>query len=421
MTQQRQEAPVIIIIGAGIIGLACAHYLSAEGHKVLVLDSGTIASGCSKSNCGHIIPSHILPLNSPAALKTGLLSLFNSKSAFRIKPQLKPSFLNWMFQFALNCKTSAVLDSASQLKAILDAAFTEYEQLVAAKVFECNWKKSGLMYAFKSQKALDDFTKTDRLLDENFGLKAQHYDGDNLKQYDPALREGLAGGFFYKDDALLEPESLTASWTQHLKKRGVSFIENCTVLGIERTSKKATKLKTSSGTLDVEQLVIASGALSGSFARDLDCSIPVLPGKGYSITLPRPEASPKTSLILPEKNVAITPFKNSLRIGSMMEFVGFDSTVPAHRMEQLRTSADDYLLSDFSEMEETQWSGWRPMTWDSLPMIGRLPGIENTCIATGHGMMGVMLAPATGRLIAEIITEKDRHIPEVPYCPARFA
>lgn len=409
-----------VIVGGGIIGLACAHYLSADGHRVVVLDQGAIAGGCSLGNCGHILPSHVLPLNSPNALKTGLFSIFNSRSAFRVKPQLNLSFMNWMFQFARYCATNKMLLAAAHLHTILEAAFAEYERLVEERVFDCGWRQSGLMYVFRSEKALDRFAKTDALLSDKFGLAAERLDSKALKQHDAALRTDLAGGYFYNKDALLQPDLLSTSWVQYLKKNGVIFVENCEVTGVEKGMATVRRLKTSLGNVDIEQLIIASGALSGGIAADLECSIPVIPGKGYSVTYQRPDVCPKTSLVLPEKNVALTPFKNSFRIGSMMEFVGFDNSLPAHRIAQLTESASEYLVSDFSGMQPQPWFGWRPMTWDSLPLIGRLPNHSNVCIATGHGMMGIMLAPATGRLIAEIVGEKNCHIAAKPYSPARF-
>ena len=425
MTSSTPDNPLIptnatVIIGAGVIGLACAHYLNLEGHKCIVLDSATIGSGCSQGNCGHIIPSHILPLNSPDALKTGFLSLFNKNSPFKVKPQFSLSFMTWMFQFARHSTKAKILENASYLHPILDLAFSEYEKLINDEIFSCDWQKSGLIYAFKNQSALDNFYNTDKFLQEHFNLSATPLNRDEIQEHDAAFKKGLAGGYLYENDALLRPELLLSNWTQYLKRQGIQFIENCEVLGMENKNTKVKKLKTSQGLFDVGQIVIASGAFSGVLAKKLNCTIPVIPGKGYSLTIPKPKVTPGTSIVLPEKNVAITPFKNSLRIGSIMELVGFDTALPKHRINQLRASIDDYLLSDVENVEGEEWFGWRPMTHDSLPIIVRLPNMENAFIATGHGMMGGMLAPATGRLIAEIIVEKPSRISNSPYSPARF-
>ena len=409
----------VVIVGAGIIGLACAHYLAADGYKVTVLDKGTIAGACSHGNCGHILPSHILPLNAPGALKTAILSLFDKSAPFRVKPQFNTPFWNWMFQFARHCTHSKMLTGARHLQQILDSAFNEYEKLISDKVIDCGWQKSGLLYIFKSQAALDGFSKTDALLSDEFGLAAKRFEAEELTVFDKALKPDLSGGYLYENDALLRPEMLAKSWSNYLKTRGVVFVENCNVTGVERSGKNVAKLVTSLGSVDVDQLVVATGALTGEFAKQLECAVPVLAGKGYSITVPRPDACPRTAIVLPETNVAITPFADGLRIGSMMEFVGFDNSLPEYRMAQLRSSAKNYLRADISGQEE-QWFGWRPMTWDTLPIIDRLSSYSNVAVATGHGMMGVMQAPATGRLIAEIIGERTCHIPDAPYSLARF-
>jgi D-amino-acid dehydrogenase len=409
-----------VIIGAGAIGLACAHYLHLEGQKVIVIDSSTIGSGCSQGNCGHILPSHILPLNSSEALKTGFLSLFDANSAFKIKPQFTPRFIGWMLGFARHSTKAKMLANAANLKPILNSAFSEYEHLIQNNIFDCDWQKSGLLYAFKNQKTFKNFEETDKLLQDHFNLAAKPLKNDDLRQFDASFKRGLAGGFLYENDALIQPEAMLTNWSKYLKEHGVQFLENCKVLAIEKTGSNIKKLKTSLGYINIENLIIAAGAFSGILAKEAGYSVPIIPGKGYSLTLPKPEITPRTSIVLPEKNIAITPFKDKFRIGSIMEFVGFDSSIPTKRIKQLRSSIDDYLLSDIDHVGGEEWFGWRPMSYDGLPIIGRLPNLKNTLIATGHGMMGIMLAPATGRLIAEIMTEQKCHIPDLPYSPARF-
>ncbi len=420
MSMVAEANDVVVIIGAGIIGIACAHYLVADGRKVVVLDKGTVAGACSHGNCGHVIPSHVLPLNSPDAFRAGIMSLFDPNAPFRVKPQLKPSFLHWMVQFARHCTKAHMLAGAKHLKTILDSSYDEFEALVSQDDFDCDWKQSGLTYVFQSQKAFDAFEKTNALLTERFGVEADVMAGDKLSAFDPALKPGLAGGFFYKKDALLRPDLLAKSWTDQLRRKGVEFIEHCEVQEIEKDSAKIKLVKTSKGNFNTSEVILAAGALCGKLASVFGCNIPVIPGKGYSVTIPRPALCPKTSLVLSEKNVAITPFSDGLRFGSMMEFVGYDDSVPDHRVRQLTESADAYLDINPNVSKGKPWFGWRPMTWDSLPMIGRLPNLTNAAIATGHGMLGVMLAPATGRLIAEILGERPCHISDAPFSPARF-
>ncbi|MDE0226801.1 MAG: FAD-dependent oxidoreductase, partial [Gammaproteobacteria bacterium] len=142
---------------------------------------------------------------------------------------------------------------------------------------------------------------------------------------------------------------------------------------------------------------------------------------GYSVTTTRPGACPRHAMLFAEHRVGATPFSDGFRLGSMMEFSGFDETIPAGRIRQLVDSARHYLHEPAGgEVLET-WCGWRPMTWDSLPIIGAVPGLANAVLATGHHMLGMTMAPATGRLVAEMISRKTTHIDPTPFSPARFS
>ena len=411
----------VAIVGGGIVGIACAHNLSRAGYAVTVIDQDRIGSGCSHGNCGHICASHVLPLNEPANLLAAFGSLVNPRAPFRVKPQWRPELLHWFWEFARRCNHRHRLSAGSAMKSILDASIREYEALFEVPEFEAQWQPLGMLYVLRTRRGMDRFAAQDAMLRDTFGVAARRIEGGELPEFDPALRPGLAGGFLYEGDAFLRPDALTGNWSRWLASRGVRFEEGRRVHGVETTAGDITRLLTHTGEVTADHYVFASGAWSPAVAAKLRCRVPIEPGKGYSITTTRPGTCPRHAMMFAEHRVAATPFNDGLRLGSMMEFAGFDATVPPRRIRQLTDSARHYLHEPTGDEVLETWCGWRPMTWDSLPVIGAVPGLENGVLATGHHMLGVTMAPATGRLVAEIIGERPTHIDPTPFSPARFS
>ncbi|MBI1347950.1 FAD-dependent oxidoreductase [bacterium] len=410
----------VLVVGSGIIGIACAHYLNQAGLKVTVIDRATIGSGCSHGNCGYICPSHVLPLTEPGAISTAFKSLFQPRSPFRVQPRFSPALWNWMWQFARRCHHAQMLSAGRHLQAILDSSLQEYRRLIAETALECEWTENGLLYVLQTSHGMAEFAKTDRLLTTEFGVQARRFEGSELTTLEPALKPGLAGAFHYPGDISIRPDLLNANWAQWLQQSGVKFVENCELVSLRRTAGAISSLLTSQGELRADRVVFATGALSARLSETLNCRIPIEPGKGYSVTMTRPRICPRYPMLFPEHRVGVSPFKTGYRLGSMMEFAGFNTSIPDHRIQQLRDSARPYLLEPFADGELERWYGWRPMTWDSLPIIGRVPRLANAYLATGHNMLGVSLATATGRLIRELLLKETPHIDPVAFSPNRF-
>ncbi len=414
------SADRVIIVGAGHIGIACAHYLRAEGFDVTVIDKGSVGGACSNANCGFIVPSHVLPLTTPDALATGLKSVFQPRAAFRIKPQLRPALLRWMLEFARRCNHDDMLAAGATLHTLLEASAAEYRALLQDASLDGDWQSKGMLFVFATNEGLDEFGETDSLLTSEFGLSAEQIDGSALVEFEPALLDGLAGAWFYKDDSHLRPDRFNLSWADRLAKAGVRFIEDCSLESVDTSGNDVVGLDTSTGHLEAEHYVFAAGAWSADLASALDCRIPIEPGKGYSVTMTRPDTMPERPMLMPEKHIGVTPFEDGYRIASMMEFAGFDTSIPDFRIQQLQDSARPYLREPVGDEIVDTWYGWRPMTWDSLPIIGRVPELDNALLATGHNMLGLSLAPVTGKLIADLVTERPNNMPLEAVSPARF-
>ena len=414
------SADRVIIVGAGHIGIACAHYLNAEGLDVTVIDQGSVGGACSKANCGFIVPSHVLPLTTPDALATGLKSVFQPRAAFRIKPQLRPALLRWMLQFARRCNHDDMLAAGATLHTLLQASAAEYRALLKDPSLDGEWQSNGMLFVFATNEGLDEFGETDSLLTSEFGLSAQQIDGSELVEFEPALLQGLAGAWFYEDDSHLRPDRFNASWAERLGNSSVQFVENCSLESVDRSGNDIVGLDTSTGRLEADHYVFAAGAWSGGLASTLDCRIPIEPGKGYSVTMSCPDTMPAHPMLMPEKHIGVTPFEDGYRIASMMEFAGFDASIPDFRIRQLQDSARPYLREPVGPEVVDTWYGWRPMTWDSLPIIGRVPGLDNALLATGHNMLGLSLAPVTGKLIADLVAERPSDMPLEAVSPTRF-
>ena len=156
--------------------------------------------------------------------------------------------------------------------------------------------------------------------------------------------------------------------------------------------------------------MVATGAWTPLLNRELGCRVPIQPGKGYSITMPRPALCPTFPLIFEEHRVAVTPFASGYRLGSTMEFAGYDDSLNRSRLAILTDAAKLYLKDPLAEPVEEEWWGWRPMTFDGLPVIDRAPAASNVLIAAGHNMLGLSMATATGKLVAELLAGAKPHI-----------
>ena len=410
----------VLVVGGGIIGLACAHYLSRAGHHVTVVDQGRVGGGCSHGNCGHICASHVLPMTDPAALREGLVSLVRRDAPFKVRPQWRVPMLWWLLQFARRCTRRRMLEAARHQQTILESSRSEYAALVATGDIDGEWRGDGLLYVLRTNNGVNAFADMDAMLRDEFGVAATRLEGDQLPGFDPALRTGLAGAFHYPGDASVRPDALVRGWAASLRDCGVRFEENRRLTGVRARAGEVVGVETDSGPISADQYVIATGAWSARLASTLGTSLPLEPGKGYSLTMSRPDRCPKHPLLFPEHRVGVTPFRDGFRLGSMLELCGFDPSIPPGRIAQLVASARHYLVEpEGAEVRET-WSGWRPITWDSLPIIGRMPRLGNVVLATGHHMLGMTMAPATGRLVAEIVGDRTPHIDPAPFSPARF-
>jgi D-amino-acid dehydrogenase len=287
---------------------------------------------------------------------------------------------------------------------------------------DCEWETKGLLFVYKCADAMNAYAETDRLMADSFHCPGQRLDGDAVAALELAVKPGLAGGWFYEHDAHLRPDRLMASWRTSLEAAGVTVRDECSFLGFAPGSEggRAIAVKTDQGVIPADAFVVAAGALTPLLQEHLGCRIPIQPGKGYSLTMARPSVCPTIPIIFPETRVVATPFQSGYRLGSTMEFAGYDPTINPRRLQLLRDGARPYLREPYCEPVEDEWFGWRPMTYDGLPIIDRSPLFDNVLIAAGHNMLGLSMAPATGKLVAEMLGNVPPHLDPSPYRVSRF-
>jgi D-amino-acid dehydrogenase len=415
-----RQAGRVVVVGGGVIGASCAYYLCRSGWHVTILDQGDFGRGCSHGNCGFVCPSHVLPLAVPGAVRSGLQALFQRAGPLSMKLRFDPALWAWLYRFARRCNVRDMLEAGRAIQALLDSSRTLYDELFKEEPFDCEWESRGLLFVFQSRAAMEHHVRKDQLLSEHFGLRARRLEGDALLALEPALKPGLAGAWHYDRDAHLRPDKLMASWRRILEARGVVIREGCTARALVPDKGLARTLATSHGDIAGEVFVFATGALTPLLGRSLGCRIPIQPGKGYSLTMPRPARCPVMPMIFEEHRVAVTPMHSGYRLGSTMEFAGYDTTLNPRRLAYLTAAAAHYLHEPVCEPIQEQWYGWRPMTYDGKPIIDRCPTRPNVWIAAGHNMLGLSMAPATGKLVAALLNGETPHLDVTPFSARRF-
>ena len=410
----------VVVVGGGVIGAFCAWELSQAGHHVAIVDQERFGAACSHGNCGYVCPSHVLPLSVPGAVGGAMKSLVERNSPFRVKPRMSPSLWKWFWNFSRRCNRRDMLRAGAARHALLQSSMQLYEQFIESRSVDCEWERRGLLMVHDSVEHFEAYASTERLLREEFGVPATPSDSKSLEALEPALKPGLGGAWHYEGDCHLRPDKLMTALRNLLQQQGVEIVEPFQFKKLRGSRTAAAALDPQGREVRGRNFVFAAGALSPLIAREIGCSIPIQPGKGYSITTNRPTTCPALPMIFESHRVAVTPLQTGFRIGSTMEFVGYDTTVDPKRLSLLRNGAESYLQEPYGDTVEEKWYGWRPMTWDGKPLIGPSPRWSNVFIAAGHNMLGLSMAPATGKLIREMIDGETPHIDAEPYSPQRF-
>ncbi|MEQ9405564.1 MAG: FAD-dependent oxidoreductase [Cyclobacteriaceae bacterium] len=397
----------IVIIGGGIIGQFCAYYLAGNGNQVSVIDDNPDMTPASEGNCGLVTPSHIVPLNSMQAVFQGIKWLGKKDAPLKIKPQLDRRFILWFLNFIRFSSGSAIEKATAARHELLQLSFSLYERFFEDEPTESEWNKGGLLYVCRNKKSMNHYDE-EIALHKKFNLQSRMLSATEVTEEEPLLKGTFAGGALMEMDSWLNPTQLLKDLRRINEINGVKYCPE-KVRDFRLSNGKINAAMTEKGEYIADEFILATGASSPLLAAKIGINLAVIPGKGYNLTTRNGEHIPmKRPLYMVEKKVVATPWKNGFRIGSTMEFSGYDLELNGDRLNALKKAAGEYLEIDVDSFAFTPWAGWRPMKDNGIPIIERNEKIKNLVIATGHSMVGLSMAPATGYMVNELITGKKR-------------
>nr|WP_294937831.1 FAD-dependent oxidoreductase [uncultured Flavobacterium sp.] len=401
----------ISIIGGGIIGLCSAYYLAKEGYQVIVFDKSDLNDGCSYGNAGMIVPSHIIPLAQPGMIAQGIKWMFDSHSPFYVKPRLSLDLMKWGLQFYKHANAKHVEKAMPALRD-LSLLSKELYQDFARENNSFFYEEKGLLMLYKTDKVAEEMHHEAKEA-ARLGLEVDYLSGEEVDTLETGTKTDVIGGIHYKSDAHLYPQKFMKFIKEELKRLNVEMYPETLVKDFTIQNNVISSIVTDKGTFATDEVVLASGSWSPELAKKLNINISVLPGKGYSFTLTNRLQKPSIPSILCEGKVAVTPMNNDIRFGGTMEITHTsDTKINQNRLQGIVNSINEFYpdLKISKPLKEETWYGFRPCTPSGMPVIARDKKIKNLTLATGHAMMGLSLAPATGKIVTELISGKPTSI-----------
>ena len=414
----------VVIIGGGIIGLSSAFYLQRSGWEVTVLDKGDFSDNCSYGNCGYICPSHFIPLATPGIVKQGLKWMWNSKSPFYVQPRLDWNLINWGLKFVRSATKDHVQTAAEPLRDIAIISKREYESWLAIPGFDFGYEHKGLLEIFQTEAGGEHARHTVEKAHELGLTDTKMLTKEELQALEPHTRINGMGAILFNCDAHCYPNKLMQNLLAYLKQQGVKLIPNQEVIQFDKAGGSIKKTITADNAYESDEVIIATGSWGRETAKLLGTRIPLMPGRGYSVTLADSPYKVNYPAVLLEGRAAITPMDgNKIRFGGTMEITSHKTPPRMNRVQGILDAVKRFY-PDFDvplPAKEKIWYGYRPCSADGLPYMGRLKKFRNVTVATGHSMLGLSLGAGTGKLIAEIVNNQPVSMDIKPFAAERFS
>ena len=411
----------VIIIGGGAIGLSSAYYINRMGYEVTVIDNNTPDQydSCSWGSSGMIVPSHIVPLAAPGVIKQGLKWLLDPESPFSI--EFKPTFemISWLWKFRKAANSSHVKDGADLLRRLSMHSRSLYLELDEKMDF--GLETDGILMLCNREDTLKEELAVSAMA-RDIGMTAEDLNPSEVNKLETGMRTDIAGGVHYPMDCHVNPISYLFNMKKVLLESNVKIIHETNVEGLSIENGKVISITTGKDTWTGKFFVLSAGSFSAKLVNKIKLKMPLMAGKGYSVTMESPPQKPAIPAILVEARIASTPMEDAWRFGGTMTVTQGSRLINQRKLNAMLQNVQNYYPEyDLSLTESLNpWVGLRPLSADGLPYIGAFQEYPNLFAATGHAMLGVSLAPLTGYLISQIIAGKSIDYDMTMLSPDRF-
>ena len=394
----------ILIIGAGIVGVCSAWYLTQAGYRPLVIDRGEVAGGSSHANAGLLVPSSWLPMAADSGIEQLLEKWQDPEASIYLPAAGDPHLSDWRRRLRAAAEPVQWLKTTAVLHRLAGRSMELYRELHRKLPLQDHFRMDGSLNVFSTQAGFREGA-TQALRHRSMGGLAALLDRSGVRHYLPQAADKIVGAVLLPEDGRLSPKAFVQSLAHEAGQHGAEFWSHVTVTGIGGMDDgQITSVTTSKEDIEFNVAVLAAGAWSGALGRDWGLDVPVVPGRGHSYTMARPEGFPNFGVQLMDEGVAVNPMGDRLRIAGRVEFTGMDDRVDSERAAQIARASRDLLGLDPRPEDGQPWMGFRPMTPDGLPIVDWSTKYENLLLACGHNKIGMTLGPATGELVARRIT-----------------
>ncbi len=408
----------VAVIGAGVVGLACAVELAQRGLRVTVVERGTAGCGASHGNAGLLTPSLATPLAQPGYALKAARWMLNAESPFYIRPSLNPALLRWLAVFLWSSRRSRFERNTPALVELCRWSVGAWEGLARSEGPAFGYVRNGLLLLLETHGGLASAQRSAEFT-ERLGVPWEFWEAERVRSEEPCIVGPVLGAVHYPDEAQCEPALAVRRLRAEAVRLGVRLVERSAATGARVDRGVVRALETERGPIEAEQIVLSNGFWAGSLGRTLGLRIPMRAGKGYSLQFERSERHPSRPMYLVERKVVVTPHEDRVRLAGTLEVVGDDLSVSARRVGAIERGARSMVALSARRAEPEAWAGLRPCLADGMPAIGRAPGRKNLWLAIGHQMAGLKSAPATGRLLAELMCGAKPTFDPMPFDPAR--
>ncbi len=404
----------VLVLGSGVIGTTIAYNLAKAGHQVTVLDRQPApALETSYANAGEVSPGYSSPWAGPGVPLKAVKWLLMQHSPLVIKPMLDPAMWLWGLAMLRNCTQARYEINKGRMVRLAEYSRDCLVQLRADTGIRYDERALGTLQLFRTQKQLDGAANDIAIL-ESYGVPYQLLDRDGCIRWEPALaavRNKFVGGLRLPGGETGDCFLFTQRLAKLAEAAGVQFRFGVNSLGFASDNAGVAAVHTDAGPFEADRYVVALGSYSPELVKPLDIRLPVYPVKGFSLTLPITDASkaPESTVMDETFKVAVTRLGNRIRVGGTAQLSGFDLALDRRRRDTLEHVVGDLFPRGARASGGEFWTGLRPMTPDGTPIIGKTR-VRNLLLATGHGTLGWTMAAGTGRVLCDIVSEREPEI-----------